>query len=187
MNTELIRAENDPVRAKRYRVIKSSEVIKVGDWITDEGVGVANVDAKTEKVLGYCTAIVTPDRVSFESNSVDSGDYTGTWTASTKSYTASASNDDSGGDGVMAEYVPVRAGDKFKVTLDAAKTTTVASGIIEGYYIGILTSDSSKLDESDLTTTQAGLQFRIADRYAQGSTTQAIAEVVLREDIGTAA
>jgi hypothetical protein len=181
MKTELFRAEGHPHRPKRYALIKSSEVIKVSDWITNEGVGVANVDAKTEKVLGYATAIVTPDKRSFESPSVDTGAFTGTWVSSTKTYTASSTNDDAGGDGVMVEFVEVREGDRFKATLDAAKTTTVASGIIEGYFAGILTSDSSKLDESDLTTAATGLQFKVVDRYSQGATTEVIVEVVLRD------
>lgn len=181
MKTELYNPEGDPIRPKRYRVISSSQTIKVGDWITDQGIGVDATDATGDRILGYCTAIVTPKKVSLESPSVTAGDYTGTWTASTKSYAASATNDDAGGDGVMAEYVPAREGDRFKATLSAAKTTTVSSGIIEGYYCAASTSDGSLLDESTLSTSSTNTQFRVTDRYSTGSTTEVIVEVFLRE------
>lgn len=159
---------------RQYRVIKNSEVIKVGDWITDEATGAANIDANTEDVLGYATAIVTPDKKSFESATVDSGDYSGTWVASTKQYTAAGDN--ATVDKVMVEYIPVRPGDQFIAILDANKGTTTGSNL-EGYFLAILTSDSSKLDESSASTSAANTQFVIKDPYNQGLDTEVIVEV----------
>jgi len=162
-----------------YRLIKSSEVVMVGDWLVDEGVGMADVDATSELIKGLCVDIVTPEKISLQSlTATTSVAYTGTWAASTLQYTASSTNDDDGGDGIMVAYIRVLPGDQFLATLSAAKTTTVSSGIIEGYFAAILTSDASKIDEATLSTSSSTTQFRIVDRYTQGSTTQVIVEVI---------
>lgn len=186
MNTYLHRSSSFGQAQRRFRVIKNSETITTGDWLTDEATGMADVDATSEKIAGFCTRIVTADKRPLESSSVVSGtDYTGTWTASTKTYAASATNADSGGDGVMVEYVPVREGDQFIATLSAAKGTTTGSDK-EGYYLAILTSDASKLDETSAATTQASKQFKIADGYSQGTTTQVVVEAILRQAVQSA-
>ena len=175
-NTRLFNGyEPAPVR---YRLIKNSEVIKVGDWIVDESAGAANADATTEHILGAALDIVTKDKVSLQSPSVDTGALGGTWASSTKQYTAAADNQTV--DYVYVKYIPVKEDRKFIATLDAAKGTTTGSDL-EGYYLSILTSDSSKLDESTATTTKSAMQFRIADPYNQGSTTEVVVEVLDRE------
>lgn len=172
-------ADGNDSRPRRYRVIKNSEVIKVGDFITDEGTGVANVDAITEAVLGLVTAIVTPEKVSLESASVTSSQYDGTWAAATKQYTAASDNETD--KMVMAEYIPLREGDLVVAELDAAKGTTTGSNKA-GYYVAILTSNSAKLDESTASATITNTQFIIRDPYLQGSTTEVIVAVHLRQD-----
>jgi len=163
-------------RNKRaYRLIKNSEVIKVGDWIVDESTGMANADGTSELIAGFATAIVTIDKRSLEALSVVTGDLGGTWAASTKSYTAASDNETV--DGVMVEYVPAREGDQFIGTLDADKGTTTGSNKA-GYWISVLTTDSSLLDESSAAA--SATQFRIVDAYNQGSDTEIIVEVVIR-------
>ena len=43
MTDNIIRS-NDVTRPRRTRLIADSEVIKVGDWITDAAIGAENVD-----------------------------------------------------------------------------------------------------------------------------------------------
>jgi len=175
MNTRLFNADGS--RRTRVRLIKNSEVIKVGDWITDEASGVANVDAATEKVSGYAVAIVTDEGLSLESPAVDTGSLGGTWVSSTKSYTAAADNETV--DGVQVEFIEAREGDEFIATLDAAKGTTTGSNK-SGYFLSILTSDSSLLDESSASTSRASCQFQIANPYTQGLTTEVVVRVMAR-------
>lgn len=162
----------------RYRIIKNSEVIKVGDWIVDEGTGCANADATTEHIMGACVDIVTKEKVSLQSPSVNTGALSGTWASSTKQYTAASDNVTV--DFVYAAYVPATEGRQFLATLSAAKGTTTGSNK-EGYYLSIKTSDSSKLDEATASTTKAAMQFRVCDPYNQGATTEVVVEVLDRE------
>ena len=173
----LYRTDGWNTRGTEKRLIKDSEVIKVGDWIIDEATGAANVDAVTEKVFGLATAIVTAKGISLENNLVDTGALGGTWASSTKQYTAAADN--STVDGVMVEFTPVREGDEFIATIDDAKGTTTGSNK-KGYRLAILTSDSSKLDESSAATADASTQFMITDPYDDGPTTEVIVKVTAR-------
>jgi len=162
---------------RRYRLIKDSETIMVDDWLVDESTGMADVDATGEKIYGYATAIVAPNKTSFESTSVTTGDYGGTWTSSTKQYAAAADN--STVDGILVEYVPVREGDQFIATLDDDKGTTTGSDL-PGYFLAIKTSDASLLEESGASTSEASTQFRVVDGYEQGADTEVIVEVIVR-------
>jgi hypothetical protein len=175
--TEIFRARHTP--EKKYRVIKNSEVIKIGDWITNENTGMANVDGVTEKIDGFATDILTRDRISLRSASVDTSTYTGTWAASTNQYTASATNADAAGDAVLVEYIEPREGDLVLATLSAAKGSTTGSNKA-GYYLSINTSDSSQLLETSASTSRASTQFEVVDPYNQGSTTEVVVRVSVR-------
>jgi hypothetical protein len=178
MGFRLYKTNGNDTRPKRYRLIKNSEVIKVGDAIIDEATGAANVDAITEAIFGIATAICTSDRISLESASVDTSKYDGAWTTSTKSYTAAVNNETV--KGVLVEYIPLREGDQLLATLDAAKGTTTGSNK-EGYYIAIKTSDSSLLAESTASTSSSNTQFIIRDPLSGGSTTEVVVECHLRQ------
>lgn len=164
--------------ARDSRVIKNSEVIKVGDWITDEGTGVANVDAVTEAPIGLVTGIVNNEGVSLESATA-AGTYDGTWDSATRQYTATSDNETD--KKVRAEFVPVKEGDRFRAKLDADKGTTTGSNLV-GYYIASLTSDSSLLDESTASTTITNTQFKIVEQLP--GTRDVVVEVHLRETEG---
>ncbi len=166
-------------RPRRFRLIKNSEVIKVGDWISDASTGAENTDSVSKTILGLVTAIVTPQKVSFESATVTTGSYGGAWALSTKQYTAAADNQTV--DGIMVEYIPCKEGDQFLATLSAAKGATTGSDK-EGYYLAIKTTDSSKLDEATASTSSTNTQFRIVDGYAAGATTEVIVEVITRTE-----
>lgn len=175
--TEIFNARHTP--EKKYRVIKNSEVIKIGDWITNESTGMANVDSVTEKIDGFATDILTRSRVSLRSASVDTAQYTGTWAASTNQYTASATNADSGGDGVLVEYIEPREDDEILATLSAAKGGTTGSNV-RGYFLSINTSDSSQLLETSASTSRSNTQFEVVNPYTQGSTTEVVVRVSVR-------
>lgn len=177
MSFTLYKPVGNQARDKDYRLIKNSEVIKVGDALVDESTGMANVDGTGEKIAGFATAIVTAEKVSLEAPSVDTGDLGGTWTTSTKSYTAAADNQTV--DGVMVEFIPVQEGDKYIATLDAAKGTTTGSDLV-GYFVAILTTDSSLLDESTTSTSAASTQFRTAELYTEGLTTEVVVICTVR-------
>lgn len=178
MNTRLYEAANDGKRRYAYRLIKNSEVIKPGDWIVDESTGAANVDAVGEAVLGFAVQIVTANKIPLASASVDVSALGGTFVSSTGQYTAASDNQTV--DGVLVRYVPAREGDYFIATLDAAKGTTTGSDV-PGYYLAILTSDSSKLDESTASSSSSNTQFRTEGAYDVGATTEIIVSVHNRD------
>lgn len=168
----------EQTRPLKYRVIKNSEVIKVGDFIVDEATGAANVDAATEQILGIAVEIVTSKGVSLESPSVSTSDYDGTWAASTKSYTATADNESD--KLVKVGYIPLEENDEVVATLDADKGTTTGSNKA-GYNLAILTSDSSLLDESTASASTSNTQFRITNPLLGGSDREVVVQVTNRQ------
>jgi len=167
---------NGYIPAKEARmVIKNSEVIKVGDWIVDEGAGAANVDAKTEYIVGHAIRFEDSEGRNLESPSADTGSLGGTWAAATKQYTAAADNETV--DMVVVVYEPCDENTEYVATLDAAAGTTSGP---RGYYFGILTSDSSKLDESDATLTDTGMQFYCTKALTALGTTKVAVKVANR-------
>jgi hypothetical protein len=178
MNSRLHEAANAGKRRTAHRLIKNSEVIKPGDWIVDESTGVANVDAVGEAVLGYCIEIVTADKIPLASATVDTSSLGGTFVASTGQYTAASDNQTV--DSVLCAYVPAREGDRFIATLDAAKGTTTGSNA-PGYYVAILTTDSSLLDESSASTSSSNTAFRVEGAYDVGATTEIVVSVHARD------
>lgn len=180
MAFKLRKVDGNDVRPNRRIVIKNSEVIKVGDVIVLEGGGAANVDAITEPSFGIARAILTPDGRSLESISVLAEEYDGTWNPTTKSYTATADNQTD--KKIQVEYTPIREGDRILATLDANKGTTTGSDTV-GYYLPILVSDSSKLDESGASTTKTNTQFLIVDPSpAGGGTDEVVVVCILRQE-----
>lgn len=169
-------------RGLRYRVIANSQTVVVGGMLVDKSTGVQASNASTDYELGYVTAVVTPNKVSLESASVNLADYDGSWTASSKTYVASASNTTAvTGKMVMVEYMPVREGDQLYANLSAAKGTTVGSNL-ESYYLSISTTDSRLLLETSASTTSTAAQFAIRDPLISNTdTTLIVIEVLLRQ------
>ena len=157
------------------RIINDSEVIKVGDFITDEGAGMANVDAATEDIKGVAIGFIDSKGRSLEAVSADTGSLGGTWASSTKSYTAAADNTTV--DLVKVLYNPINENQEFVATLDDDAGTTAGP---VGYYFPIKTSDSALLEESGATLTETGMQFVCTDDYAQGLDTEIVVKVVNR-------
>lgn len=159
---------------KKYRIVKNSEVIKVGDVITDEGTGAADVDAVTEAILGVVTAIVTKNGVNADAVGANVSGYV----AATKTLTAE--NDNVTDKQYYVEYIPVTAETLLLGKLDAAKGTTTGSNLA-GYFLASTTGDASLLDESSASTTITNTQFVIENPYPTvGSRKDADRLVVVR-------
>jgi len=142
---------------RQRRLVKNSEVIKVGDFVVQEGAGVANVDAKTEDIAGFCTGFTDRKGISLDSITHDSNYGGGSYNASTKTFTAASDNETDAQ--VYVEFYEVQENDQLVVTLDDDKGKTSGSDIPGGYF-GISTTDSSLLDESDYNAAPANLQFQ---------------------------
>lgn len=143
---------------RKYRIVKNSEVISVGDVVTDEATGVADVDAVTEAILGVVTAIVTPEGINADATSANVSGYDRT----TRTLTAEADNETD--KKYMVEFVPVTSETELLAKLDDAKGTTTGSNLA-GYYIASLTSDARLLDESTVATSATNTQFVIVNPY----------------------
>ena len=138
-------------------VIAVSVTMKRGDIVKLINTGVDIADAVSDPVYGICEGIVTKDGVPL--NQALSADYDGTYTASTDTYVATSDNVTD--KKVCALVRPIFAGDVLSALADAAIGTTTGSDD-SGYYIDVLTSDASKLDESN-THASNPLQFVTVD------------------------
>lgn len=130
------------VELEQY-TIANSVTIQPGDLVKIINGGVDVADAVADFIYGICEGITTRDGVPL--NQANSGDYDGTFTASTGVYVSAADN-------LTDKYVkanvrPVTAQDIISIEADAAIGTTTGSDL-PGYYISVLTTDSSKVDES---------------------------------------
>jgi len=121
----------------------------------------------SDQVYGICEGIITRHGVPL--NQAASGtDYDGTFTASTETYVATADN-------LTDKYVkalvrPIFPGDILTMEADAAIGTTTGSDL-PGYFIDVLTTDASKLDESNAHATNQ-LQFMTVDNGSSTNSCQ---------------
>jgi len=138
-------------------IIAASVTIKKGDFVKIINTGLDIADAVSDLVYGICEGIVTKDGVPL--NQANSTDYDGTYTASTDTYVAAADNITD--KQVKAIVRPVFAGDIITVEADATVGTTTGSNKA-GYYIDVLTTDASKVDESNAHASNV-LQFITVD------------------------
>lgn len=144
------------VELERF-VILDSVTMKVGDIVKMAASGVDIADAVTDPIYGLCVGIVDKNGVPLEQ--VDAGNYGGTFTESTQTYVADASNIAS--ERVSALVQPLHGNETLSALADAAIGTTTGSNL-PGYYIDVLTSDASKLDESNTHVSNV-LQFITVD------------------------
>ena len=100
-------------------------------------------DAVADVIYGVVEAIVTRKGVPI--NQANAAEIDGTYSNSTATYTAAADNQTVAF--FHADVRPLKPGMVMSGELDAAAATTTGSNI-PGYYISVLTTDSTKLDES---------------------------------------
>jgi len=147
-------------------VILDSATIQVGDVVKLDAKGVDAADAVADPIFGLVTGIVNKKGVPM--NQVNTDDYSGTWTNSTQQYAAAATNDTV--DLVAAIVHPLDGSETLSALLDATAATTTGSNV-PGYYISVLTTDSSQLDENTAHATNR-LQFRLVDNGQGTSSAQ---------------
>lgn len=147
-------------------VILDSATVQVGDVVKLVAKGVDAADAVSDPVFGLVTGIVSKKGVTLDQ--VDSSDYSGTWTSSTQIYAAAATNDTV--DLISAIVHPLDGSEVLSATLDATAATTTGSNV-PGYYLSVLSTDSTQLDESTAHATNR-LQFRLVDNGQGDSSSQ---------------
>lgn len=137
--------------ASEDKVILNSATVQVGDAVKLGAGGVEPADAVTDRIYGYVVGI---HKNGIPLNQLTSGtDYTGTFTAATGGVgdIYAAASDNQTVSFINASVVPAE-GLWIEADLDAARGTTTGSNVV-GYYLSILTTDSSQLDESSATGT----------------------------------
>lgn len=148
-------------------VMIDSATLQVGDVCMLTAKGVEAADDAANPIYGLVTGIVTKKGVPLDQATVTT-DYDGTWTSSTQEYAAAADNDT---DKMVAAIVhPLDGSEILSAELDATAATTTGSNV-PGYYISVLSTDSSKLDEDTAHATNR-LQFRLVDNGKGESSAQ---------------
>ena len=138
-------------------VILDSATIQIGDVVKSPALGLDAADDVADPIYGLVVGIVTPKGVPI--NQANTDDYDGTWTNSTQVYDAAATNETV--DMIQALVRPLDGTETLSAEMDAALGTTTGSDLV-GYYVSVLTTDSTKLDESTTHATNR-LQFKIVD------------------------
>jgi hypothetical protein len=134
--------KSDDVELESFVIINSATV-KVGDAVKLVAGGLDIADATNDYVYGVVDGIV--DRKGIPLDKTIPGVLLGTWTSSTMSYVAANSNQTV--DMVEAQIRSVTDDNTITALLDDVPGTTTGSNK-PGYFLSILTSDASKLDES---------------------------------------
>jgi len=142
----------------KMATIKNSESVKEGGFVFLGTSGLANeADATANPIYGLVTGFRDAKRIPLGSTRETS---TGTLTEAAAGNTFAAAADNQTVDHIQAQMRPCGFGDIYTAELDAAAGTTTGSAVA-GYFISVLTTDSSKLDESTASTSQQ--QFRLVD------------------------
>lgn len=137
-------------------VIANSSTVFVGGAVKLIAGGVDGADAAADAVIGICTGFVVDGGNTPIDNALASR-YDGTYTAGV-SYAAAADNQT---DAKVSALVQIlRPGDQVLAELDDTKGTTTGSDTV-GYYLSVLATNESKLDESTASASQQ--QFLIVD------------------------
>lgn len=140
-----------------YRVIVNSEAMAERAFYYLDENGANEMDAVANPVRGLVVGFVDKNRRPLGSG-YSSEDGTFTQSRLGNSYTAAADNQTVGYVKVHGELAP--QGTVYTGELDATINTTTGSGV-PGYYISVLTSDATKLDESTASTSKQ--HFRLVD------------------------
>lgn len=136
-------------------VIYNSATVAVGDRIkiANDGSGAGGADAAdavTDRELGICEGITTPEGIPLDQ--ALSTEYDGTVTGSGTSLVYAAASDNESDKLIQAQVrclYPI-----YRVTADATLGTTPGSNI-PGYYIDVLTTDSTYVDEDTASASVA--------------------------------
>jgi hypothetical protein len=139
-------------------VIIGSGTVQVGDPVKITAASVDAADATTDLMYGLCVGIVDATGIPLEvASAANFSD--GTYTTSTQEYAAAADN---ATDKMVCALVHPFDGTETLTALADATIGTTTGSDKPGYYIDVLTSDSTKLDESNTHASNV-LQFVTVD------------------------
>lgn len=155
-------ADGASSRPREKLVILNNATVFMGGAVMLAAGGVDGADEVSDTIYGICKGFVVGDGNTPIDNALSS-QYDGTYTAGV-SYTASSDNQTD--KKVKALVEPILPGDTLRAEADAALGTTTGSDGI-GYYVSVLTTDESKLDES--TTSGSQQQFLIVGQPNKGN------------------
>lgn len=140
-----------------YQVIANSKTITEGDAIVIGGAAGADVmDAVNEVVGGYAVGFFVDyggKNLPLKQASTNSAYVDGTFTPATTGDTYAAAADNATDKKVAVAYIP--AEDVVCSAREDATPATTTGSSTPGYYVDILTSDATYLDESTASTTAA--------------------------------
>lgn len=141
-------------------IMLDDESIAEGGFIYQDTAGFANeCDAVANPVLGLATGFRNAAGIPIGSGFETSADYA-TFTQSRLGNVVVATSTNEATEKTKVQYFPVSVGDTFVGELDATVNTTTGSGV-PGYFISVLTTDATKLDENTASTSQQ--QFVLVD------------------------
>lgn len=133
-------------------VMTNSESIAEGAFMFQSTGGfAAEADAVANPALGLSVGFRDGNKVPYGSG-FEGTDVT-TFTKSRLGNLLVASSDNQTVEGSVVQYFPVKADDVFFGELDATVNTTTGSGV-PGFFISVLTTDATQLDESTASATQ---------------------------------
>lgn len=126
-------------------VILGSATVQVGDPVYIVSGCVDAADGTADLIYGLCVGIV--DKTGIPLEVATAANYSdGTYTSSTQAY--AAASDNATDKMVCALVHPFDGTETLSAEADATLGTTTGSNLA-GYYIDVLTTDSTKLDESN--------------------------------------
>jgi len=134
-------------------IISNTMTLEEGDRTKAVGgAGIEPADAVTDKSFGYVTSFVTKKHLPLR-NAVRGTDYDGTYTPSPDGDTYVSASDNLTDKQVYA-MIALAQDLVVSAKVDATLGTTTGSNKV-GYYLDILTTDSTQLDEDSATTSVA--------------------------------
>lgn len=136
-----------------YVAIKNSESIAEGAFYFQGIAGAEEVDAIANDVRGITMGFV--DNQGAPLGSGHTVDLDGTFTKVDGNGVYAAAADNMTVKSIKVHGQIVQAGDVWTALLDDTVNTTTGSGV-PGYFLSVLTTDATKLDESSATATQSG-------------------------------
>jgi len=136
-----------------YLIMKDSESIAEGAFYYQGVTGAEEMDAIANDARGLVMGFI--DNKGAPLGSGHSVELDGTFTQSNLGNIYAAAADNSTDKKIKVHGHLVQAGDIFTAELDDNVGVTTGSGI-PGYFISVLTTDATKLDESTATNSQSG-------------------------------
>jgi len=151
--------------AERIVISNSETIAECAFYLEDTG-GADEVDAVANPARGLVMGFVDKDGRALGSGYAT---YDGTFTQANTGNIYAAAADNITVDGIRVLGHRVEAGEVYTAELDDDINTTTGSGV-PGYYISVLTTDATKLDES--TASSSKQHFKLVDNGTGNNSAQ---------------